>query len=98
MDDNQVYNGTGKDQIELNSVDDFILVTKKEMAEEIRKTWDDLWNSPKSIDLPKTDNDVEQWRKILRKYNQKRDKKDKEKNPISLIPEIDHILNSEESK
>jgi len=95
MDENKIYNGPGKDQIELNQADDFLPVTKDEMVAEIRKTWDKYWESPDSIELPKTDNDVETWKKILKKYKKKYEKK---KNVIPLIPEIEYILNSEESK
>ena len=99
MDDNQVYNGTGKEQIELNQIDDFLLVTKNVMVDEIRKTWNELWNSPDSIQLPKTDNDTEEWKKMLRKYKETtKTNKDKEKNIIPLISEIEYILHSDESK
>ena len=43
MDRNQVYRGTGDEQVQSSSIDDFQLVTKQKDEDDIRKTWKILW-------------------------------------------------------
>ena len=98
MDRNQVYRGTGDEQVLSSSIDDFQLVTKQKDEDDIRKTWKKLWTDPKCLPLPNNSEDVEAWKKILTLYNDKREKFDHEKKDIELIPKIKNILDPDESK
>jgi tetratricopeptide (TPR) repeat protein len=98
MDRNQVYRGTGDEQVLSSSIDDFQLVTKQKDEDDIRKTWKRLWTDPKCLPLPNNSEDVEAWKKILTLYDDKRAKLDHEKKDIELIPKIEKILDPDESK
>jgi tetratricopeptide (TPR) repeat protein len=98
MDRNQVYRGTGDEQVLSSSIDDFQLVNKQKDEDDIRKTWTRLWIDPKCFPLPSNSEDVEAWKKILTLYDDKRDKFDHEKKDIELIPKIEQILHTDKNK